>query len=61
MIAHGGGTNGQIAYFGFLPDEGAVLTVLTNHQRGAEVVNAAAEAFGIRDPERDAIDIDPTE
>jgi CubicO group peptidase (beta-lactamase class C family) len=61
LLNHGGGTNGQIAFFGFLPDEGSVLTVLTNHARGAEVVRAAAKSFGIRDPDRTAVEIDPTE
>jgi CubicO group peptidase (beta-lactamase class C family) len=61
VLSHGGGTSGQIAFFGFLPDEGSVLTVLTNHQRGAEVVKAATETFGIGDPERVAIDLDPSE
>jgi CubicO group peptidase (beta-lactamase class C family) len=61
VLDHGGGTNGQIAYFGFLPDEGSVLAVLTNHARGAEVVKAAAKTFGIREPDRAAIDMDPSE
>jgi CubicO group peptidase (beta-lactamase class C family) len=61
VLDHGGGTNGQVAYFGFLPDESSVLTLLTNHTRGSEVVKAAAETFGIRDPEREAIDLDPSE
>jgi CubicO group peptidase (beta-lactamase class C family) len=61
VLSHGGGTNGQIAFFGFLPDEGSVLAMLTNHQRGAEVVKAAVETFGIGNPERVAIDLDPSE
>jgi CubicO group peptidase (beta-lactamase class C family) len=61
LLDHGGGTNGQIAFFGFLPDEGSALAVLTNHARGGEVVKAAAKAFGIRGPGRTAVDVDPSE
>jgi CubicO group peptidase (beta-lactamase class C family) len=61
VLSHGGGTNGQIAFFGFLPDEGSVLAVLTNHQRGSEVVKAATTVFGVGPPDRAAIDVDPDE
>jgi CubicO group peptidase (beta-lactamase class C family) len=61
VLSHGGGTNGQIAFFGFLPDEGSALAVLTNHQRGAEVVRAATTVFGVGPPDRAAIDVDPAE
>jgi CubicO group peptidase (beta-lactamase class C family) len=61
VLGHGGGTNGQIAYFAFLPDEGSVLAVLTNHQRGSEVVKAATTVVGVGPPDRAAIDVDPAE
>lgn len=61
VIGHGGGTNGQISVLHFLPDEGIVLAVLTNHQRGGEVVVAAERALGIGPPARTAVDIDTSE
>lgn len=61
IVGHGGGTNGQISLFAFLPEEGGALAVLTNHQRGGEVINAVERALGIGTPERSAIEIDADE
>jgi CubicO group peptidase (beta-lactamase class C family) len=61
FAGHGGGTNGQITLFGFLPDEGSAIAVVTNHQRGSEVTVAAANAFGIGREEPTAADVDPEE
>jgi CubicO group peptidase (beta-lactamase class C family) len=58
---HGGGTNGQIALFTFLPEEGSALAVLTNHQRGGEVTLAAVNAFGLSRDARAAIEVDTEE
>jgi CubicO group peptidase (beta-lactamase class C family) len=61
IASHGGGTNGQIALFAFLPDEGAALAVLTNHQRGGEAAVAAAGAFGIGRDAPTPIDVEAEE
>jgi len=65
LVHHGGGTNGQVAHLSFAPDSRTVLTVLTNHQNGGEVVTAAldvvVEALGGRKPDRIAVVIDPAE
>ena len=42
----------------FLPQERITFTVLTNHQRGAEVVLAAERALGLGRPEREAVAVD---
>ena len=65
LVHHGGGTNGQVAHLSFVPDSQTVLAVLTNGQRGGEVVQAAldrvVEALGGRKPERIAVILDPAE
>jgi CubicO group peptidase (beta-lactamase class C family) len=65
LIHHGGGTNGQVAHLSFAPDSDTVLAVLTNGQRGGEVVKAAldcvVDALGGRAPQRTAIVVDPAE
>jgi CubicO group peptidase (beta-lactamase class C family) len=65
LVHHGGGTNGQVAHLSFAPDSRTVLTVLTNHQDGGEVVSAASnvvvEALGGHKPDRIAVVIDPAE
>jgi len=61
IVSHGGGTNGQIALFAFLPDEGAALAVLTNHQRGGEAAVAAADGFGIGRDARTPIEVEAEE
>jgi len=61
IAGHGGGTNGQIAAFLFLPDERSALAVLTNHQRGGEITLAAWNAFGLGRDARAAIDVDADE
>jgi CubicO group peptidase (beta-lactamase class C family) len=58
---HGGGTSGQIALFTFLPDEGAALAVLTNHQRGGEVTLAAVNAFGLGREAHTPMEVDAEE
>ena len=65
VVHHGGGTNGQAALLAFAPDSGTALAVLTNHQRGGELIDAGlrvvVEALGGREAERIAVVIDPTE
>jgi CubicO group peptidase (beta-lactamase class C family) len=65
LVHHGGGTNGQVAHLSFAPDSRTVLTVLTNHQNGGEVVTAAldvvVDALGGHKPDRIAVVIDPAE
>ena len=65
LVHHGGGTNGQVAHLSFAPDSQTVLAVLTNSQRGGEVVQAAldrvVEALGGRKPERISVILDPAE
>ncbi len=64
-IHHGGGTNGQVAHLSFVPDSRTILAVLTNSQRGGEVVEAAldrvVDALGGRKPERISVILDPAE
>jgi CubicO group peptidase (beta-lactamase class C family) len=64
-LGHGGGTNGQIALFFFVPERDFAFTSLTNHQRGGEVNVAARRAalavLGASDPERTTIDVDADE
>jgi CubicO group peptidase (beta-lactamase class C family) len=61
ILGHGGGTNGQISFFFFAPGHDFACAVLTNHQRGNEVVaaarGAALPAIGANEPEREALDI----
>jgi CubicO group peptidase (beta-lactamase class C family) len=65
LIGHGGGTNGQIAFFFFAPQHNAAFAILTNHQRGGEVSlaarSAALEAIGAQERKREPIDLDPGE
>jgi CubicO group peptidase (beta-lactamase class C family) len=65
MIGHGGGTNGQIAEFFFVPEHDFAFASLTNHQRGGEVNRAAREAalqaIGIADPVRTPIELNTDE
>jgi hypothetical protein len=65
MIGHGGGTNGQIAEFFFVPEHSFAFASLTNHQRGGEVNRAARaaalRALGVGDPDRTPISLDVDE
>lgn len=65
LVHHGGGTNGQVAHLSFAPAAQTVLVVLTNGQRGGEVVQAAldrvVESLGGRNPERISLVFDPAE
>ena len=65
LVHHGGGTNGQVSLLALAPATGTVLAVLTNHQRGPEIVKAAlgvvVEALGGGLPDRIAIVLDPAE
>ena len=65
LVHHGGGTNGQVAHLSFAPDSQTVLAVLTNSQRGGEVVQAAldrvVDALGGRKPERISVILEPAE
>jgi hypothetical protein len=56
IVAHGGGTNGQISTFMFAPDRNFALTILTNADRGGELNNevekvALKTLLGIAEPE----------
>ena len=61
-VGHSGGTNGQIALFFFAPEHEFACAVLTNHQRGGEVADAARaaalHAIGGKESPREAIDVD---
>ena len=65
LVHHGGGTNGQVAHLSLAPASGTALAVLTNHQRGGEVVSDAldtvAKALGGRSLEHIAVVLDPAE
>ncbi len=65
LVHHGGGTNGQVAHLSLAPDSQTVLAVLTNAQRGGEVVQAAldrvVDALGGRKPERISVILEPAE
>ena len=65
LVHHGGGTNGQISFLALAPESGAVLAIVTNDQRGGEIVSAATrvvvEALGGHRAERAAIGLDPGE
>ena len=45
VISHGGGTNGQVSWLAILPDQATALAIVTNHQRGGEVIAAAKEVL----------------
>ncbi len=65
LVHHGGGTNGQVAHLSFATEAQTVLVVLTNGQRGGEVVQVAldrvVESLGGRNPERISLVFDPAE
>lgn len=65
LVHHGGGTNGQVSRLVLAPDAGTVLAVVTNHQRGGEVIDAAqalvVEALGGRSAEHVEVVVDPSE
>jgi CubicO group peptidase (beta-lactamase class C family) len=65
IIGHGGGTNGQIADFFFVPEHDFAFASLTNHQRGGEVNRAARaavlQAIGMPDPVHTPIVVDADE
>lgn len=44
-VGHGGGTNGQITQFLFVPERGFALVVLTNANKGGEICSAAVKAI----------------
>ena len=50
-IRHGGGTMGQLSLLLLQPTTGFALAVLTNHSpKGLQVIDAALEAAGLREP-----------
>jgi CubicO group peptidase (beta-lactamase class C family) len=65
IVSHGGGTNGQVSWLGLLPEHDVAFAIVTNHQRGGEVVAAAKavllEALGATSPERIAVVLDAAE
>jgi CubicO group peptidase (beta-lactamase class C family) len=65
IVSHGGGTNGQVSWLAILPDQETAFAIVTNHQRGGEVVAAAKavllEAVGAASTERIAVLLDPSE
>ena len=64
-VSHGGGTNGQVSWLAILPEQETAFAIVTNHQRGDEVIAAAKavllEAVGAVSPERIAVVLDPVE
>jgi hypothetical protein len=42
LIAHGGGTNGHVSLFQFAPEQGFALALLTNANRGDELIEAVS-------------------
>jgi Beta-lactamase len=65
LVHHGGGTNGQVSLLVFAPESRTALAVVTNHDRGDEVVAAARRvlihALGGREPEWIAVVLDAGE
>jgi CubicO group peptidase (beta-lactamase class C family) len=65
MLGHGGGTNGQIAEFCFIPEHNFAFACLSNHQRGGEVTRAARTAalqtIGIAEPQRTPVELNADE
>ena len=55
-LGHGGGTNGQISIFAYVPEEHLAYAVLTNYQRGGEVIAAVERVVGLAPPERRPIE-----
>ena len=56
ILRHGGGTNGQLSAFWFVPERRFAFTLLTNADRGAELLRDATRwamqhYLGISDPE----------
>lgn len=56
IVAHGGGTNGQITQLSIAPERGFAITVLTNADKGGEItqstVKAALQSYlGVAEPE----------
>jgi CubicO group peptidase (beta-lactamase class C family) len=65
LVHHGGGTNGQVSLLVLAPESRTAFAILTNHQRGGEVVKATLDvlqnALGGREPDRIPVVLDPTE
>lgn len=66
VVGHGGGTNGQITLFSFVPGRDFAVCVLTNSDRGgvitAEATRWAVETFlGVRWPEPEIYHLAPAE
>ncbi len=66
LVGHGGGTNGQITLFNFVPGRDFAVCVLTNSDRGgvinAEVTRWAVETFlGVPWPEPEIYNLPPAE
>jgi CubicO group peptidase (beta-lactamase class C family) len=65
LVHHGGGTNGQVSRLVLAPESDVTLAVVTNHQRGGEMIEAAVEtvveALGGSRTERTAVVLDPSE
>jgi CubicO group peptidase (beta-lactamase class C family) len=64
LVAHGGGTNGQVSWFALAPGNAFALVVLTNHERGGTLTSRVAEKaydayLGAREPEPQAVVLDP--
>ncbi len=57
LIGHGGGTIGQVSLFQFAPERGFALTILTNADRGGELIEdvsrwAFKRYLGVEEPAR---------
>ncbi len=65
LFGHGGGTNGQITQLTIAPEHAIALVVLTNSNRGSELVaevrRAALRASGLEEPEPTAIKVTPAQ
>jgi CubicO group peptidase (beta-lactamase class C family) len=64
VIAHGGGTMGQVTLLAIAPEQGFALVVLTNHDYGGTVcqralVQAMETYHGVREPELRAVELEP--
>jgi CubicO group peptidase (beta-lactamase class C family) len=66
VIAHGGGTKGQISWLGIAPDNAFAVAILTNYDYGDIVTDRVGDAafevyLGVRAPELEPIELDPTQ
>ena len=63
MVAHGGGTNGQISFLGMIPERSFAVAVLTNSSKGSELeqelVKWALHSYlGLEEKEPEVLQLD---